>query len=415
MYQVYFKTSQNVFRVFDGAELKTLIFLPLSSNNFYMTKGYEATDEDLIRYYRDIKVASDELYRSDELREFNYLKEYPMQDGNMYYRSHCSNIKSIFKMKARTDYKNHETIDCVEDSWFEKSHNGALMFCELGEHQSYGYDFNMFYPRILGDKKFTDLKFKIPTKRGKETILSDLPLEVKDGQRVIPFGFYRMNIICENPNFKKVFSLSKENVYTHYSVLFILELIANHGFQIDIRLIQDGEPNAYLYDDADIVPSYNIFHHWFSCMYNLKKKYRKNILVKIISSSLWGHLSQKNTICVDSKKIGDYDVDIGNDAEYKIVDIVAKRDGSEYYELLDTAHPYIMNLRLKPFITSYGRNKIARVALSMIDNVIRIHTDGVAFNKPYSKESYAFLPESKTTGKFRFNNVNNYPRLEQFS
>ena len=125
-----------------------------------------------------------------------------------------------------------------------------------------------------------------------------------------------------------------------------------------------------------------------------------------------GHLSQKNTICVDSEKIGDYDVDLGNDADYKIIDIVAKQDGSEYYKLINSKKPYKLNLRLKPFITSYGRNKTARVALRMIDNVIRIHTDGVAFDKPYTVKSENFIPEAKTTGKIRFNNVNNYQYLE---
>jgi hypothetical protein len=358
MYKVYFKTSQNIFRIYDGTQFETCNFLPMSSNVFYMTKSYKATDEELVRYYHDIKIASDELRNSDELRGFNYLQEFEMQDGNMYYRSHTSNIKTIFNLKAQTNHKQHEEIDCVEDEWYEKCHNGGLVFLKPGEHQSYSYDFNMFYPRLLGDKRFSD--FQIPTKRGKETVLTELPATLK-------YGFYRISVTCDNPNFKTIFSLSQENVYTHYSVSFLLELIRKHNFKINIHLIQDGEPNAYLYDDSDIVPSYNIFHYWFSCMYNLKKKYPTNILVKIISSSLWGHLSQKNTICVDSKKIGEYDVDYGNDAEYKIVDIVTKRDGSEYYELLNTMHPYKTNLRLKPFITSYGRNKTARMTASISD------------------------------------------------
>jgi len=398
MYKVYFKTFQNIFRIYDGSDIETTKYLPKNVSLFYMTKkGYEATDESLIQYYHDIKVASDELCNSEELRGFDYIKPFQMEDGKLFYKSHTSNVKTIFNMKAPQGWKKHDEIDITEASWFKKSQNGGLQYCKPGEYQSYGYDFNMFYPRMLGDKRFSELQ--IPTKRGRETVLTEIPATLK-------YGFYRINITCNNPNLKKVFNLSHENVYTHYSVSFLLELIRKHNFQIEIQLIQDGEPNAYLYDDADIVPSYNIFHYWFSCMYNLKKKYRKNILVKIISSSLWGHLSQKNTICVDSKKIDEYDVDYGNDAEYKIVDIVVKRDGSEYYELLDTMHPYKENLRLKPFITSYGRNKTARVALRMIDNVIRIHTDGVAFNQPYTVKSENLLPEAKTTGHVYFQNVN---------
>ncbi len=47
----------------------------------------------------------------------------------------------------------------------------------------------------------------------------------------------------------------------------------------------------------------------------------------------------------------------------------------------------------------------------MIDDVIRIHTDGVVFSKPYTVKSENLLPEDKTTGHIRFNNVNNYERL----
>jgi hypothetical protein len=47
----------------------------------------------------------------------------------------------------------------------------------------------------------------------------------------------------------------------------------------------------------------------------------------------------------------------------------------------------------------------------MIDNVIRIHTDGVTFDKPYIVKSENLLPEDKTTGHIRFDNANNYIRL----
>lgn len=404
MYKVYFKTSQNIFRIYDGSDIETTKYLPKNISLFYMTKkGYEATDESLIQYYHDIKVASDELCNSEELRGFDYIKPFQMEDGKLFHKSHTSNVKTIFNMKAPQGWKKHDEIDITEASWFKKSQNGGLQYCKPGEYQSYGYDFNMFYPRMLGDKRFSDLQ--IPIKRGIETVMTELPATLK-------YGFYRINIISNNPNFKKVFSLSQENVYTHYSVSFLLELIRKHNFQIEIKLIQDSKPNAYLYDDADLTPTYNLFHYWFSCLLSLKKKYPKNILVKMLSSSLWGHLSQKNTICVDSEKIDEYDVDMGNDADYKILDIVLKQDGSEYYKLLNSKKPYKLNLRLKPFITSYGRNKTARVALRMIDNVIRIHTDGIILDKPYTIKSENFIPEAKTTGKIRFNNVNNYLFVE---
>jgi hypothetical protein len=131
----------------------------------------------------------------------------------------------------------------------------------------------------------------------------------------------------------------------------------------------------------------------------------------MISSSIWGHLSESTTIYVNKEDIHKYDVDLSTDADYQIIDIIMKQDGSTTYELLDTKNPYKHPMRLKPFITSYGRNKTARVALRMIDNVIRIHTDGICFNKPYTLKSEHFHPDDKHTGRLKFNSIKNYERL----
>ena len=56
----------------------------------------------------------------------------------------------------------------------------------------------------------------------------------------------------------------------------------------------------------------------------------------------------------------------------------------EYVEkllLLDMDKPYSMNIRLLPFLTSYGRIKTAKLAIKDLDNVIRINTDNVTFLK----------------------------------
>ena len=397
MYKIFFKTFTGFFRVYDGVSISTQRSLPIHCNAFYLPKKYTADDASLIQYYSDIRVASEELKASYELKGFDYLteKEYKDKDS-MFYRTHQSNIVSIFRMKANKIWKKWEQIDIIEANWYKLSSNGGLQFCKSGEYNTFGYDFNIYYPRLLGDKRFSDLQ--IPTTGGAEHILTDLSL--------IKFGFYRVKLTCNDPNITKVFSFSKHNVYTHYSLNFAYELIRKHNFKIDIELMQDGEPNAYLYKDEDLITSNLLFNDWFACILNLKKKYPKNILVKMLSSSVWGHLSQKNITFVDGDKIDDYDKD-----DYKIMDIIIKEDGSEDFKLLNTQKPYKLPIRLKPFLTSYGRNKTARVALRMIDNVIRIHTDGVCFDKPYTVKSENLLPDDKYTGHFNFVNIRNYTRL----
>ena len=71
---------------------------------------------------------------------------------------------------------------------------------------------------------------------------------------------------------------------------------------------------------------------------------------------------------------------------------------------------------MKSFITSFARCKTARTIVdnNLIDNVIRIHTDSVCLSKPFDFTRYnnELIPETKTTGKFEFININNYVRID---
>ena len=56
---------------------------------------------------------------------------------------------------------------------------------------------------------------------------------------------------------------------------------------------------------------------------------------------------------------------------------------------------YKSNFRIKSFLTSYCRCKIANIILDndFIENVIRIHTDGIVLDKPFNfPEELELLP-----------------------
>ena len=77
--------------------------------------------------------------------------------------------------------------------------------------------------------------------------------------------------------------------------------------------------------------------------------------------------------------------------------------------------PYKHNFRLKSFLTSYGRVKIAEVIMKDIDFVLRVHTDGVVFNKEMKLDFLRLIAEDKTTGKINWKGVNNYTCLSSSS
>jgi hypothetical protein len=83
----------------------------------------------------------------------------------------------------------------------------------------------------------------------------------------------------------------------------------------------------------------------------------------------------------------------------------------EYYLLQDMNNPYKYNFRLKAFLTSFGRMKIAEVAMNNVDSVIRIQTDGIVFNKKVNLSISGLIPEDKTTGLIEWRNVNRYDKL----
>ena len=85
MYKIFYKTFTGFFRVYDGLSLSTEKFMPIKCNAFYLPKKYTADDASLIQCYSDIKIASEELKASYELKGFDYLKETPFKSGGGFF------------------------------------------------------------------------------------------------------------------------------------------------------------------------------------------------------------------------------------------------------------------------------------------------------------------------------------------
>jgi hypothetical protein len=101
-----------------------------------------------------------------------------------------------------------------------------------------------------------------------------------------------------------------------------------------------------------------------------------------------------------------------------------KSSEKDYYKIQCMTQPYRHNLRLKSFLTAYGRVKITEVALSNLDGCIRIHTDGIVFNMKMKDNTMNLIKqdkfiklinEDKTTGKINWKGVNCYTCLSSCS
>lgn len=394
-YIVYYQLPSYGYRVCNSKNLEVFgcVRLPENVSNFRLTKPYDANDKSLIKYCKDLQIASDELKKTKELRGFDYIKPFVKKDGTMFYKHHGSNVEAIINMR-KVIWDNYDEIDIIENKWFKWCYNGGLQYCKPGTYQCHGYDFSNYYASILGDSDF-----QIPTKRGKEIMIDELQFSP---------GFYRVKITSDNPDAKKVFNFSKHHVYYSQSLKFAYNELKER-FNMKFELIIDGEPNAYVYEWKNFVKSKSIFKYWYADIISLKKQLPKNILVKMLSSSAWGQLSKRYKKVVDQCDLTD-EMGFTDEFKFKIIDVVMHEDDSLNYKIIDVNKPYKYNIRLKPFITSFGRIQTARVALENLDNVIRIHTDGIVFDKPITtgRRLPNFIPEKKTTGHIKFNSVNDY-------
>ncbi len=271
------------------------------------------------------------------------------------------------------------------------------MYCKPGTYKCYGYDFTSYYAHIMASEDFI-----IPIKEGKEYTLSKLPKELKH-------GFYRVKITCENDDFRKLFSFSTNHTYLSISLEFAIK--HKRQFDVKIRLIIDDEPNAYLYDDDCLVTGKSIFGQWAEYLLNIKTKFPKNKLIKHLSSSCWTTLNKEKTIYKTWDQMTDEKLDIGvdDDSDYIILDKKFYANGDKY-RLMNTSNCYEISIRLKAWVSAYPRNKTAGV-LEDIDNVVRIHTDGIVFKKKQKFDIPYLIPEDKTTGKIEFKNLTVYQKI----
>lgn len=367
---------------------------------FEAQKGYECTLESLIEYRTDFNNDSKEI----------------LQDGVNYkkYHNHDSATRLIFqsKSKRQVDALKLEKITYKEFPFFEKCPNSGIMsFDDKFKEEiidGFGYDYSAFYPNCL-------LKMLIPTKQGKRKKLTSINF----GD--LQYGIYHVKITTDDKRFKKIFMFSRHNYYTHYSINFAYKF--REEFNIKLELVVDGNYNALIYDDEKLANGSDVFGYWFKFLSGLKSKYPKNKLVKRLMSSLWGSLTAFNRKCyedIEDLDISEFDDD--DKTEYKLLEEKRYLDNSKdygyrsVYFCIPSEQPYREELaRLKPFLVSFCRAYVGKMIMkeNLLENVVRIHTDGIVLNKEhdFTHLKYYPKPEDKTTGKIKFSNVINYEKI----
>ena len=210
-----------------------------------------------------------------------------------------------------------------------------------------------------------------------------------------PFGIYRCIIFKDLNNIKnKLFRFNPSNKYTHHDINNAIKL----GFKVEI--IQDGEVNHLNYDGESRIAGDKLFKPIIDYLFTLKKKCP---YVKKLISCLWGTCMERNynKTIIDNNAEEDIEIPDGE----KIISIERY---NEHFKIKSIPFKQLFQsnwARVGCFLTSYVRFKMQEFIVDnfKLENVIRIHTDGVIVKNEVIKPDYLGVD----LGKFKIEKEGN--------
>lgn len=290
---------------------------------------------------------------------------------------------------------NPDPIEQDEAIWIQNASYSAMCWADKYEGKAYKYDVCSMYPSIMLDHQML-----FPIKRG--TFIKMKQNEF-DSLKFFMYGIYRSRINKSEDELKnKLFRFNKKNYYTH------IDLTRAKDIGLEIELIRDKQPNILHYPRDILIQGDKLFGSYVNLLFKLKEK--KIPIAKKLLNILWGALSQKNVIDVivdeksnEVKEIREDRTVIGfiplNDTKTRVQ--IVKND---YYYETDYA-------RIAPFLLAKGRFLITKIMKPHIENIKRVHTDGIISDTKLDFDSNE-LGEMKYEGYSKNCKIHNNIRIE---
>ena len=432
-YKVYYKdTGSGRYLVCDSKTMKCTFadYIPYKFHHFQMFGKYyklcqkyniqdgddfllKAINPELKEYTKNIRIWQTQLYDANCRRSnFDY-----MLAGKK--RNHNFNIMrflhSTFSQEVKETIANFAPITFQESKYIESTYNaGMAKFHGITNHEYdvFTCDFKMSYPTLMASrmKLFRKQKeFYFPICEGREV------KTVPGLNKRFECGIYHIKIESTHDDFNEYFVYNATNYYTN------IELNYLYDNKDELEITFTDLHDHLIYDE--IINGSDIFGQWFHRCRELKTELKGNQLVKMLTSSCWGYLSEKNTKTYTEEQLDENDDIVTTFSKNHILpkhthyiekETYKQSIANTIFKLQSIEQPYKTAFRLKPWITAMQRIQMYEIIDYIgFEHVLRYHTDSISFNNETLTStmktklqsgfvSDRFIYEDKTSGNLTY-------------
>jgi hypothetical protein len=337
---------------------------------------------------RNLETVEEAFYRFNEER--NALLEKSKKFGLPMDINMCGGSEKVMALwlfeRCSQAIPANEPLDPQEAHWISDTMRGGLIWAN-NEWKGYGrqYDFTSMYPYLLQ-------KYFFPVKKGKFRILQDYRYDNR-GINMAYYGIFRAEVEY-SADVTNVFSYSKKNKYTHY------DLNNARALGLNYSLIQDGFPNALVYDTKAIFPGSVMFGAIIDLLFQIKcEGGPAGQIAKRIINIIWGALSQRSyTYEPESETFNIPEGAIVK--EYQPIGYKKVLFKLSYPDkIFKGEYP-----RIAPFLTSMARETVSKAIQPYKNQVRRVHTDGFILEEDPNQLPLITCPDNapKTLGALKY-------------
>ncbi|CAB4431995.1 unnamed protein product [Rhizophagus irregularis] len=280
----------------------------------------------------------------------------------------------------------NDPLDPIEAEWLSDAMMGGLIWAD-NEWKGYGrqYDATSLYPSIQQSNA------NFPIRRGKFQTLNDFV----DHRGYALYGLFRASS-QRAPQRGKVsgndilFRQNKRGIYT------FIDLQRAKKLGLDIQLIQDGKPNALIYDRDARIPGTVIFGEYVHFLFKIKNQGGvAGRVAKRVLNTLWGALCQRKR---NYKTLTTDQTDPFKFPEGHILDSIIPVGSDQWrFQFTNLGNPFKGEYpRIAPFLLARGRKITSEAIQPYKDKVRHIHTDGFILEEQPDNPALFTCPEMQT-------------------